>query len=515
MKKTLTDLNFKAPFTQNFKGEDEVNFMPRQTPNALYAKIRPEQPINAKLIGHSSELLSELKIDSLDQGSIDILTGSPDENIPYYSLCYGGHQFGHWAGQLGDGRAIILGEVEGVNQRWELQLKGAGRTPYSRRADGKAVLRSSVREFLMSESMHYLGVPTTRALSLTLTGEDVLRDMFYDGNPDYEQGAVVCRMAESFLRFGNFELLAAREEIENLRSLVTYTIENYYPNINPSDQDSHFQFYSEVFHRSIDMVIHWMRVGFTHGVMNTDNMSILGLTIDYGPYSMLDKFDLNFTPNTTDLPGRRYAYGRQPSVVYWNLAMLAESLFKLEKNNDEIKTLLQSYQEIFYKKYELMMHRKLSLKESDKSTEFVQRTLQVLEKFEFDYTSFFKVLETIHDQSNIDKFTREDFKDFSYKDITGDDELLIKAYLKEYLTLKDFSDQAQRLMKESNPSFILRNYLLHVAISELNQGKSDTFDQLQKALKDPYSDEHLKSFPKKAPEWAFKTAGCSQLSCSS
>jgi uncharacterized protein YdiU (UPF0061 family) len=244
-----------------------------------------------------------------------------------YAARYGGHQFGVWAGQLGDGRAITLGELmPRPGERWELQLKGAGRTPYSRTADGRAVLRSSVREFLCSEAMHFLGVPTTRALSLVATGDIVVRDMFYDGNPMPEPGAVVCRVAPSFVRFGNFEIHASRGENELLQRLADYIITEHFKELGPPTPEVYKLWFEEVCRRTGVMIAHWMRVGFVHGVMNTDNMSILGLTIDYGPYGWLEGYDPAWTPNTTDLPGRRYAYGRQPDVAAWNLARLANAL---------------------------------------------------------------------------------------------------------------------------------------------------------------------------------------------
>ena len=246
-----------------------------------------------------------------------------------YAACYGGHQFGSWAGQLGDGRAITLGErINARGERWEMQLKGAGPTPYSRRADGRAVLRSSIREFLCSESMHALGVPTTRALCLVGTGESVVRDMFYDGNPEQEPGAIVVRLAPSFIRFGNFEIFAARRDHERLRLLYDYTASRFYPDFLGKDRV--VDLFSEVCRRTAVKISHWMAAGFVHGVMNTDNMSILGLTLDYGPYGWLDDFNPDFTPNTTDHPGGRYRYQQQPDVALWNLSRLASALLPLQ-----------------------------------------------------------------------------------------------------------------------------------------------------------------------------------------
>ena len=242
-----------------------------------------------------------------------------------YAARYGGHQFGHWAGQLGDGRAITLGEIVAADgTRQELQLKGAGRTPYSRTADGRAVLRSSLREFMCSEAMHFLGVPTTRALSLVATGEPVIRDMFYDGHPAPEPGAVVCRVAPSFVRFGNFQIHAAHNETEPAAPARRLRRSRAFP--GPRTYSALVQ---EICRRTALLIVDWMRLGFVHGVMNTDNMSILGVTIDYGPYGWLEGYDPQWTPNTTDAPTRRYAYGNQPQIAQWNLARFAEALLPL------------------------------------------------------------------------------------------------------------------------------------------------------------------------------------------
>ncbi len=289
----------------------------RQVHGACYSRVDPTPVRAPKLLAWSREVADLLGLDETDLrdprfaevfGGNALLPGM----VPY-AACYGGHQFGNWAGQLGDGRAITLGEtVNPQGQRWELQLKGAGPTPYSRRADGRAVLRSSIREFICSEAMHHLGVPTTRALSLVATGEPVIRDMFYDGNARPEPGAIVRRVAPSFIRFGNFEIFASRGEEPLLQQLIDFTIDRDFPELAEAEPDSvqrRLKWFEEVCRRSAVLIAHWMRVGFVHGVMNTDNMSILGLTIDYGPYGWIDNFDPDWTPNTTDAGGRRYRFG--------------------------------------------------------------------------------------------------------------------------------------------------------------------------------------------------------------
>ncbi len=286
---TLDTLTFDNSFTHELPADPETENYRRQVKRACYSRVQPEKVSQPQLVSYAREMAEELDLASDVCETVDftqVFSGNRLlEGMDCYATCYGGHQFGNWAGQLGDGRAINLGEI--VNQhgeRWTLQLKGAGPTPYARMADGFAVLRSSVREFLCSEAMHHLGIPTTRALSLVTTGEQVVRDMFYDGNPRPEPGAVVCRVAQSFTRFGSFEIFTARGEADVLKQLIDYTIRTDFPHLGEPSPEVYLAWFEEVCRRTAEMITHWMSVGFVHGVMNTDNMSILGLTIDYGPY---------------------------------------------------------------------------------------------------------------------------------------------------------------------------------------------------------------------------------------
>src|SRR5215217_5877322 len=331
----MQSLNFDNSFVRLLPGDPQGGTRRRQVHGALYSRVEPTPVAAPRLLAHSPEVARMLGISEADIVSADfaeVFGGNRLlDGMQPYAANYGGHQFGNWAGQLGDGRAITLGEVLNASgERWELQLKGAGPTPYSRTADGRAVLRSSIREFLCSEAMHHLGVPTTRALSLVTTGEQVIRDMFYDGDPKLEPGAVVCRVAPSFIRFGNFELPASRRDTPLLDQLAAFTIRRDFPELagaaGPADPDVRAEWFAQVCERTARMVAEWMRVGSVHGVMNTDNMSILGLTIDYGPYGWIDNFDPDWTPNTTDAGGRRYRFGQQPQIAYWNLGRLANAL---------------------------------------------------------------------------------------------------------------------------------------------------------------------------------------------
>src|SRR5207302_5397861 len=292
--------------------------------------------------------------------AVDVLAGNlVTPTMRPFAARYGGHQFGSWAGQLGDGRAISLGELTGRDgSSWEIQLKGAGRTPYSRQGDGRAVLRSSLREFMCSEAMFQLGVPTTRALSLVGTGEPVIRDMFYDGHPRPEPGAIVCRVAPSFVRFGNFQILAANNELDALKRLADYVIREHFAGHSYAD------WYQEVCRRTALLMVDWMRLGFVHGVMNTDNLSILGVTIDYGPYGWLEGYDPMWTPNTTDAQGRRYCYGNQPGIAQWNLARLAEALLPLVER-EKLEEGLNLYADTFNDGWRRALAQKLGLASPD------------------------------------------------------------------------------------------------------------------------------------------------------
>ncbi|MDA0708708.1 MAG: protein adenylyltransferase SelO family protein, partial [bacterium] len=287
MKPTALDhLCFDNRFVAELPADPETENHRRQVRDACYSRVKPTPVVNPRLVAHSREVADLLGLDADSCASdlfAQVFVGNHLlDGMDPFAMCYGGHQFGNWAGQLGDGRAINLGEVvNGQGEHWTLQLKGAGPTPYSRTADGLAVLRSSVREFLCSEAMHHLGVPTTRALSLITTGEPVMRDMFYDGNPKHEPGAVVCRVAPSFTRFGNFQIFASQNKTDLMKKLVDYTIRRDFPHLGDPGRKTYLAWFEEICRKTALMIAHWMRVGFVHGVMNTDNMSILGLTIDY------------------------------------------------------------------------------------------------------------------------------------------------------------------------------------------------------------------------------------------
>ncbi len=515
----LHEKEFKNTFISSFPGDDSGSLQPRQTPGMLYSKAVPTPVEKPALLAWSNDLATQLGISHPDEEDILILGGNLVTPSMYpYAACYAGHQFGNWAGQLGDGRAITLGEwgaPEGNS--WELQLKGAGPTAYSRRADGRAVLRSSVREYLMSEAMHYLGVPTTRALSLAGTGDPVLRDMFYDGRSAYEPGAIVMRVAPSFLRFGNFEMLAARKEFESLKKLADWTIERYYPHF--TGEDKYLRWFGEIVERTAKMIVDWLRVGFVHGVMNTDNMSILGLTIDYGPFSFVDNYDPDFTPNTTDLPGRRYAFGKQASIAYWNLGCLANAIAPLFPDTKPLVEQVETFENIFWSNFYEMSGNKLGLDDvEEEDVNLINEFDKMMISLQPDMTIFYQLLIDLP----LDSSSKEDILKYFDKSFYNDPTPaeaeglfnVIRQYRERIRTNRISREESQNLMRKTNPRFILRNYLLHQSIEGLQKGDDTLFKKLQNAIKEPYSNKFDEFFEIR-PGWASQMAGCSMLSCSS
>ncbi len=434
---------------------------------------------------------------------------------------YGGHQFGHWAGQLGDGRAISLGEaVTADGGRWELQLKGAGPTPYSRTADGRAVLRSSVREFLCSEAMHHLGVPTTRALSLVTTGDAVVRDMFYDGHAAPEPGAIVCRVAPSFIRFGHFELPYARGDVALLRRLADFTIDRDFPHLLalPEGDARYGAWFAEVCARTARMIAAWMRVGFVHGVMNTDNMSILGLTIDYGPYGWIDDYDPDWTPNTTDAQHRRYRFGWQPKIAHWNLSRLAQALSPLFTDTAPLEDGLAQYAAVYAACERESIAAKLGLSAcADEDVALMQRLQGLLHAGEVDMTRFFRGLIGLDPDAPALAPVADAFYDDARRESLR---VEFEAWLQHYaarLHADPLSNAArQARMRAANPRFVLRNYLAQQAIDLATAGDLSGITTLAEVMRQPYEEQPGRdAYAARRPDWARSKAGCSMLSCSS
>ncbi|MEM9728508.1 MAG: YdiU family protein [Myxococcota bacterium] len=523
-------LTFDNSFVRDLPADPNRSNQRRQVHEACFSFVDPTPVSAPRLVAHSEEVAAMLGIDveSLDRDALaQVLSGNESwSGMDHYAACYGGHQFGNWAGQLGDGRAIGLGEVvNGEGQRWELQLKGAGPTPYSRTADGRAVLRSSIREFLCSEAMHHLGVPTTRALSLITTGDQVVRDMFYDGNARPEPGAIVCRVAPTFIRFGNFEIFAAREEVDVLKALADYTVRTHFPELGAPSKETYVAWLAEVARRTGVMIAHWMRVGFVHGVMNTDNMSILGLTIDYGPYGWLDDFDPGWTPNTTDAGGRRYRYGHQPNIALWNLVRLANAIYPLIGEAPPIEEALRTYSTTFENTYRTMMTEKLGLSEfrTDEDDSLISDLYRVLQVVETDMTIFYRrlaepaILEADTHGARVDCV-----RDALYRpdQLNADAVATIGRWLATYTArVADDAldaDARREKMNAANPKYVLRNYLAQLAIDKAEEGDGSMVNELLEVMRRPYDEqpEHA-TYAEKRPDWARTRPGCSALSCSS
>ena len=524
----MQTLRFDNTFIDQLPADPETGPQLRQVHGALYSRVNPTPVAAPRLIAHSREVAALLGMSAADVASsqfAQVFGGNALlEGMQPYAANYGGHQFGHWAGQLGDGRAISLGEtINPMGERWELQLKGAGRTPYSRSADGRAVLRSSLREFLCSEAMHHLGVPTTRALSLVATGEQVVRDMFYDGHAKAEPGAIVCRVAPSFIRFGNFELPASRGDVGLLEQLVDFTIRRDFPELisDRSDEIGEAQraeWFGQVCSRTATMVAHWMRVGFVHGVMNTDNLSILGLTIDYGPYGWIDDFDLEWTPNTTDAEGRRYRFGSQAKVAYWNLTRLASALSPVFASVEPLHEGLRRYAATFAAAERSHIAAKLGLTEClDEDQERMQALHALLQSAEVDMTLFFRALSSVNlEQPTLAPLSGAFYDEAKMRQV----EPAFSAWLTRYAerVLRDRLAPAERRkrMHAVNPRYVLRNYLAQQAIDRAESGDNAGIDELLEVLRRPYDDQPgREQYAQRRPDWARNRAGCSMLSCSS
>jgi uncharacterized protein YdiU (UPF0061 family) len=514
----IADLKFTDRFVRELPGDPRTDNRIRQVMQACYSRVEPTTVRAPELLVLVPEVAALLDLDPAPTPElVDVLAGNRVlPGMAPYAACYGGHQFGTWAGQLGDGRAITLAEVTNrAGESWEIQLKGAGKTPYSRHADGRAVLRSSLRELVCSEAMHHLRVPTTRALSLVLTGEPVMRDMLYDGHPAEEPGAVVCRVAPTFLRFGNYEIHRSRDDHATLKQLVEFTLARYYPQY--AERFDVAAFFDDVMQRTAWLVAEWMRVGFVHGVMNTDNMSILGLTIDYGPYGWLEPFELDWTPNITDASGRRYRFGHQPSIAHWNLAQLARALAPVAGDLEPLRKSLDAFASRFSSLYRNTMLRKLGLegrRDTSAEDEALLTSLgAVLVETGADYTIFFRAL--ARPKPSLDTLV-----DAFYTPPNELHRAMVDDWLGHYAARVaredlDDSERAAR-MNSINPLYVPRNYVVQQVIEATERGDRTALPELLDVLRAPYTEQPGKQrFADKRPDWARAKAGCSMLSCSS
>jgi uncharacterized protein YdiU (UPF0061 family) len=474
-------------------------------PAAFYTRLSP-QPVNEpRLLHANAEVARLLDLSPAALSAPEFLrVFSGAEALPggkTLAAVYSGHQFGVWAGQLGDGRAHLLGEVESSSGRWELQLKGSGRTPYSRMGDGRAVLRSSVREYLASEAMAGLGIPTTRALAVVVSDDPVYRETV-------ETAAIVTRVSPSFVRFGSFEHWSSSPE--NLQALLDYVVDRFYPECRETpagDSDpAHgtvLRFLREVVVRTARLVADWQTVGFCHGVMNTDNMSILGLTIDYGPYGFMDAFQANHVCNHSDTQGR-YAWNAQPAVAHWNLYRLASSLLGLGVDAEALKTQLQAYEGAFLERYHANLCGKFGwLDWQEDDDQLLDDWWRLLHTQRADFTLSFRTLATAPDGA-------EAFLNL-FRDGAA-----AQVWLDRYRQrlAREGRPDAERIkhMNASNPLYVLRNHLAEEAIRAASRGDATEIDTLLELLRDPYTEKPgREAYAALPPEWACQL----EVSCSS
>lgn len=478
---------------------------------------------NPKIVAHSPSVIRDIMdmdpsvVESKD--FIDFVAGNSvlPQSVPMAHR-YGGHQFGHWAGQLGDGRAHLLGEITNRRgERWELQLKGSGRTPYSRFGDGRAVLRSSVREFLCSEAMVGLRIPTSRAATLVVTEDKVPRDMFYDGRMRMEKGAVVLRLAPSWFRFGSFEILSYHKELAELKMLADFVLSHSFPHISETGEDGYLAMFAEVVESTADLIAGWESVGFTHGVMNTDNMSITSVTIDYGPFGFVDEYDPNFTPNHSD-DLSRYDLQSQGNIGHWNLAKLAEGLrplLSVEKHS-LLDTVLKGYSQRFQATLLSRYREKLGLisNKGEEDQKLVDILLDTMEIVKADFTQTFR---------DLGELSLDDLEELKVPESAwGLYQLLKSKRAKDFLTVyvkrvkDDGREDSERMeaMQKTNPRYVLRNWIAQRAIE---QAEADDFSEVQfllDLLYNPYTinkQAEEKGYAGPPPSWSKRLA----VSCSS
>ncbi|RZL96528.1 MAG: YdiU family protein [Variovorax sp.] len=469
-------------------------------PSAFHTRLQPTPLPEPYWVGQSAAAGRQIGVDPEWFGSTDALevfTGNAllPGMAPLASV-YSGHQFGVWAGQLGDGRAILLGET---TSGFEVQLKGAGRTPYSRMGDGRAVLRSSIREFLCSEAMHALGIPTTRALCVTGSDARIRRE-------ELETAAVVTRTAPSFIRFGHFEHFSANERYDELRALADFVIDRHYPECRTTARfggNAYAALLEAVSERTAALMAQWQAVGFCHGVMNTDNMSILGLTIDYGPFQFLDGFNPRHICNHSDTGGR-YAYNQQPNVAYWNLHCLGQALLPLIGEQEVAVAALDSYKAVFPREFERRMGAKLGLadlREGDRQR--IEDVLALLAREQTDWTIFWRRLSNHVAGADV-QAVRDLFADPAPFDAW------LASFTERIASIP--RAPAAALMLQSNPKFVLRNHLGQEAIESARNKDFTGVATLLKLLETPFEEhagfDHHAGFP---PDWASSI----EISCSS
>jgi len=472
-------------------------------PESFYSRVCPTPVPDPYLVCHSPEALALLDLDESEITRPELIqTLGGNQLLPgmdAIAALYAGHQFGHYVSQLGDGRAILLGEVKNTaGEGWEVQLKGAGRTPYSRGGDGRAVLRSSIREFLCSEAMHALGIPTTRALCIVGSDHPVYRE-------EEETAALVTRLAPSFVRFGSFEVFYYRNQIEPIKHLADYVIARYYPEL-ATLADPYPEFLRQVSLRTADLMAQWQAVGFSHGVMNTDNMSILGLTLDYGPFGFLDAFEPGFICNHSDAGGR-YAFDQQPDVAAWNITKLAQALVPL-MSVETASQAISEYPQVFGRAYLERMAAKFGLPPGSETAALVMDALQLLAQNHIDYTIFMRRLCSFDSRPEALNAPLRDL----FLDRAAFDAWAVR-YAAALRRLGSVDGERAAAMRRVNPKYILRNHLAEVAIRSATDARDySEVNRLHRLLMRPFDEQpENEAYAAEPPDWARKI----EVSCSS
>ncbi|MCK4743956.1 MAG: YdiU family protein [Sulfuriflexus sp.] len=479
-------------------------------PEEFFSLVDPQPLENAHLASLNEDVVKLLELEGIDfSDPAQLAAFSAQELLPDMqpiAQCYAGHQFGQFVPRLGDGRAIMLGELETKNNgKWDLQIKGSGPTPYSRGSDGRAVLRSTIREYLCGEAMHHLGIPSSRALCIIGSDEEIYREQI-------EPGAMLLRVAPSHVRFGSFEYFYHSNHHDHIKTLADHVIESHYPEFMNAD-DHYVKLLAEVIQRTARMLAGWQTVGFSHGVMNTDNMSILGLTIDYGPYGFMEAYDPTYVCNHSDHQGR-YAFNQQPSIGLFNLSCLAQSLLPLFHDDGQqaanlARAELECYQPAYVEEYSQLMRSKLGFAtQRDEDQGIMQELLELMAADKVDYTILFRKLSrfsTIEEQYNAplrDMFIqREVFDSWAVK------------YTRRLKHEPATDTQRATAMNKVNPKYILRNYMAEAAIRKAEDEKDySEIDRLLELLRKPFDEQpENEQYAGLPPDWAQSIS----VSCSS
>jgi len=473
-------------------------------PTTFYSRVNPTPLVRPYLVSFNASAASLIDLaateSTRDEFAQCFIGNSLLPGSAPLAMLYAGHQFGHFVSQLGDGRAILLGEIKNsAGEFWEVQLKGAGPTPYSRNGDGRAVLRSSIREYLCSEAMHGLGIPTTRALCIVGSDEEVYRETV-------ESAAVVTRIAQSFVRFGSFEVFYHRGQHQQISQLADYVIARHFAHL-VNAPDKYSRFLHEVLVRTAHLMAQWQAVGFSHGVMNTDNMSILGLTFDYGPFGFMESYNPRYICNHSD-HGGRYAYSEQPQVGLWNLSALAQALTPLVPIA-KAEELLDSYSDIYSEHYVKLMSQKLGLTYAGlEDYSVIEPLLKMMQASQLDFTNLFRSLSQFKStQGEKNSVLRDQFIDRAAFDVWAD------AYRVRLQTEGSTDAERKQRMDKVNPKYILRNYLAQTAIGKAEKERDySEVDRLLVLLARPYDEQpEMENYAAPAPEWARHI----EVSCSS